>query len=81
MHPGVFDVFRHGVDDQASLVGHGVDIDFLCVVDELGDDNGVIRRDVGGSRQEVIHGGFVPYNVHGGTGKDVRRSDKDRVTI
>lgn len=80
VNSGVLDVFRNGVDEEFTLVGDGVDIDLLGLVDELGDDGRVLGRDFGSGGEGVFESRLVPDNVHGGAREYVRRSDQDGVS-
>jgi hypothetical protein len=59
------------VDEEFTFVGDGINVDFLGVVDELGNDDGMVWRDVGGGREEVLQSGLVIDDIHGGSRQDV----------
>ena len=80
VNTGVLDVLGDGVDEELSVVRDGININLLGVVDELRDDDGVERRNVGGGRQVVLQLRLVVDDVHSSTRQDVRRSDQDRVS-
>jgi hypothetical protein len=72
---GILDVFGYSVDEKFTLVCDGVDVDLLSVVDELGDDDGVIGRDIGSSSEVVFESGLGMYNIHCGSGQYIGGSD------
>ena len=79
MHAGEFDVFRDGVFDHFAVVGHGVEFDFLGVLQELRHDDGIFLRHFRGQFQERVQLlGIVAY-VHRGARKHVGGTDQHRV--
>eukprot|EP00754_Rhynchopus_humris_P032218 Rhum_TRINITY_DN15387_c0_g1::Rhum_TRINITY_DN15387_c0_g1_i5::g.154554::m.154554 len=79
VHTGVLDVLRHGVVDDAAVLGDGVHLHLLRVLDELRQHNGVLAVHVGGLTQVVHQVRLVVRDVHGGTRQHVRRTHKHRV--
>ena len=58
-----------------------VDVDLLGAVNELGHNNRMQRRDGGSSRKVVFESRFLVNNVHGGTGKNVRWANENRIPV
>jgi hypothetical protein len=79
VNTSVFNVLTDSVDKKLSLRSDGIDINLEGTLDELGDDNGVIRRDAGGGEKLVLELRLGPDDSHSSAGKDVRRADKDGV--
>lgn len=79
MDIGIFNVFIDSMDEEFIFVGDGVNVDFLSVVNELRDNDGVEGRNVGGGSEFVFKLFFVLDDVYGSVGKNVRRLNKDRV--
>jgi hypothetical protein len=79
VNTSVFNVLADSVDKKLSLRGDGIDVNLEGTLDELGNNNWVIRRDTGGSEKLVLELRLGPDDSHGSTGKDVRRADKDGV--
>ena len=71
MNTSIFDVFRNGVDEKFAFMSDGVDIDLLSIFDELGNDDGVERRDRSCGREVVVKGRFFVDDVHGGSRQDI----------
>jgi len=81
MDTSVLDVFRNGVDEKLALVSDGVDVDLLSIFDELGDNDGVERRNRSGGREVVIKSRFFVDDVHSGSRQDVGRSNENGITV
>lgn len=79
MNTGILDVLGNGMDEELSLVSNGVDVNFLSIIDEFGDDNRVKRRDRCCCGEVVLQSRFLVYDIHGCAGEDVRWTNKDWV--
>jgi len=79
VHTGLLNVLADGVNNQLALGANSIDIDLLGTLNELADDNGVVRGDVAGSLQLVLQVLLAVDNSHGGSGKDVAGADKNGV--
>lgn len=75
----LFDVFVDGVDDEFIVRVNIIDINFLGIFNEFGDDNGMVRGDIVGSFKFIFEVGFVVDDSYGSIGKDVIGMNKDGV--
>lgn len=79
VNTGLLDVLGNGVDDELALGGNTVDVDLLGALDELGDDDGVVRGDAAGGLELVLEVLLASDHRHGGTRQDVAGADQDGV--
>jgi len=79
VNTGVLDVLTDGVNKQLAVRGNSVDVDLAGALNELGDDNRVVRRDAGGGKKLVLKLSLGPDDGHGSAGQNVRRANEDRV--
>ena len=75
----VLNVLTDSVDKDSSVGGDSIAVNLLCAVDELCDDDRVVRRDGGGGEKLLLKLVLAADDSHGGTGKDVRGANKDGV--
>lgn len=75
----LLDVLTDSVDDQLTLGGNTININLLSTLDELADDDGVVRGDVGSSLKLVLEVLLAANDSHSSTRKDVTGTNKDRV--
>ena len=66
MDTGKLDVFADGIDFYLAVLGHGVHLDFLGVLDKFADDNGMLFADVGCQTQEALELFGIGAYIHGG---------------
>ena len=74
------DVLGDGVDNQLTVGSDGIHIDLLGTLDELGDDNGVVRGNGSGVQELLLELINTVDDVHSGTGQDVTGTNQDGVT-
>ena len=67
------------MEKKFAVMRNGIHIDFLSVVDELGNHHRVERRYVGSFREVVLERGFFVDYVHCSAGKDIGGANEDRV--
>mmetsp|Transcript_12334 Transcript_12334/g.25097 ORF Transcript_12334/g.25097 Transcript_12334/m.25097 type:complete len:618 (+) Transcript_12334:774-2627(+) len=79
VHARVLHVLVDGRHHDLSLVGHGVHLDLLGSLDELGDHHGVVLGDVGRLGEEVSELLVILRDVHGGAGEHVARAHEHGV--
>ena len=79
MDTSLLNVLRDSVEDEVTLGGNTININLLGALDELGDNNGVLGGNVGGSLKLVLEVLLAADDGHGSTGQDVRGTNKDRV--
>mmetsp|Transcript_25250 Transcript_25250/g.75010 ORF Transcript_25250/g.75010 Transcript_25250/m.75010 type:complete len:998 (+) Transcript_25250:65-3058(+) len=79
VHARVLDVLRHGVQQHLAVARHRVHVDLAPVLDELGDDDGVLLGDLRRLRQEAGELALRVGDVHRRAREDVRRPDEARV--
>ncbi len=76
---GVLDVLGNGVVEDLTLLSNTIELDLLGALDELGEDDGVVGGDLGGSAEALEQTLFVVGHGHGGAGEDEGRTDQDGV--
>jgi hypothetical protein len=79
VNTGVFNVLTDGVDKKLAVRGNGVNVDLASALNEFGDDNGVVGRDVGSSKELLLELILRPDDSHGSTGQNVGRTNENRV--
>ena len=67
MNTGKLDMLGDGVLYDLSLVGHGVELDLLGVLHELGNDNGELLAHLCGHLEETLKFVEAIANVHSGS--------------
>ncbi|GKT45601.1 LOW QUALITY PROTEIN: uncharacterized protein ColSpa_05782 [Colletotrichum spaethianum] len=75
----VLNMLGDEVANDNTVLGNGVHLNFLGILNILGDDDGVLARDLGSLGKVVLEILFRVDSVHRGTREDVRRSHQDRV--
>ena len=75
----VLNVLADRIVEDDALARDGVDLDLLGTLDELGDDDRMIGRDVRRAREELHEVRVVEDDLHGRAREDVRRADEARV--
>ncbi|KAH8720481.1 hypothetical protein HC256_000873 [Beauveria bassiana] len=75
----LLDVLRDGVDDELAVGGDTVDVNLLRALDELGDDDGVVRRHVASRLELVLEVLLAADDGHGGAREDVAGAHEHRV--
>ena len=79
MHSRILNVLRDGVQQDAAVLRHGVDVDLARVLDELGDDHWLISRDLAREIEESRELVLRVRHVHRGPREHVRRAYEARV--
>lgn len=79
MHAGILNVLGNEVSNHGTVVGDGVHLDLLGVLNVLGDDHRVLLRHVYGLVEVVGQVVLRVNGVHSSPGQDVRRTDQDGV--
>ncbi|KKW17423.1 MAG: hypothetical protein UY57_C0017G0009, partial [Candidatus Kaiserbacteria bacterium GW2011_GWB1_50_17] len=77
---GVFYMFGDGIDDEFALLRHAVYLYFSRVLDEFGDDDRMIGRNIRRALQEFEERFFVRRHFHRGAGENVRWADECGIT-
>ena len=75
----ILNVLTDSVDEDLAVGGDSVAVNLLSAVDELGDDDGVVRGDRGGGEQLLLELVLAADDRHGSTRENVRWADEDRV--
>ena len=71
MYTGKLDVLTDGVGDNLAILGHGIHLYLLGVLDEAAHHYGVLLRYVGSEVEEALQLILVGAYVHGSTGEHV----------
>ena len=79
MDAGVLDVLDDRRGHDLALVGHGVELDFLGVHDELRDDDRILGGYPGGPLEIALQVAFVENDAHGGPAQDIGGADEDGI--
>ena len=80
MYSGELNVFRNGVGNHLSPVGHGVEFDFFASLHEFTDDHRMLLGDFSGKRQEAPEFLLVVADIHRSSGEHIRRPHKHRIS-
>ena len=72
------DVLGYGISHDFAITCHGVEVDFLGVLDKLRYYHGVVFAHVGGKLQEAVKLLVVGADIHRRAREDVRRTHEDR---
>ena len=79
VYAGKLDVLGDGVFDNLTILCHGVELDFLGVLQELRHDDGVFLGHLGGHLEELLQFVFIVADVHGRSREDVGRTHQDGI--
>ena len=71
MNSGKLDVFRNGIGNDFAVTGHRIHLHFLRILHKLGDDHGVLLRDICRKTQEAFQLLLVGADIHGSSRQDV----------
>ena len=79
MDTGRFNVLADGVNQELTVVGDSIDVDLFGIINELGNDDWVVGRNIACRRELLFEIFFRSNDRHGGSGQDVAGSNQDRV--
>mmetsp|Transcript_39309 Transcript_39309/g.95113 ORF Transcript_39309/g.95113 Transcript_39309/m.95113 type:complete len:380 (+) Transcript_39309:651-1790(+) len=77
---GILQVLSNGVVEDFSLVGNGIEFDLLGILDELGNNNRLVSRDISSKCQEIGQLGLGSGDTHCRSRQDETWSDQDWVS-
>src|ERR1700759_4147959 len=68
------------MNQERTMIGNGINVNFLSTLNVLRDNNWIIRRDTAGSSELLCEIFFVVNDSHGGTRKHVTGTNKNRIS-
>ena len=77
MNPSKLDVFTDGVSKYLTILGHGIHLNLLGMLNELGDNNGVVFAHISGQLEKAFQLVTVGADVHGSTAEHIAGTHKD----
>jgi hypothetical protein len=79
VNTGLLDMLANGVHNQVALGSNTVNINLLGALNELADDDRVVRRDAAGSLKLVLEILLAVDDGHGSARQDVTGTNQDRI--
>jgi hypothetical protein len=80
VNTSVLNVLTDSVYKNRSVRGNTIAVNLLSAIDVLGDDDRMVWRDGGSSKQLLLQLILTSDDCHSSTGEDVRWADEDRVS-